>query len=217
MEWKALRDPVSPRLRLGYGYATTVDTAQGSTVGEAILAMPAGSSGLDVGRFYVGMSRHRETVWLVVAEGADRREVARRRPIGNARPIRAGDLWALVAFNLGRAPETAGALAFLERAHAVRDSATAVFQVGLARLEKRSVQGAAATVVPHRARLRRIASVLAPVAAWLSARVPALAALASPVAPHAKGEHDLDHQPNVPTRKAAPRRTSGRSPGRAPR
>ena len=90
-----------------------------------------GTQAVDGYKAYAAGTRHRRATYIVAAEGAERRELAGRRPLGDMRPIRDGDVWANMARNLSRQPEQEGALAFLERAHGVRRQATATLQAGL--------------------------------------------------------------------------------------
>ena len=48
-----------------------------------------------------------------MSDGAERQEVAGRRPLGDQRLVRDADVWANMARNLSRQPEKASALAFL--------------------------------------------------------------------------------------------------------
>jgi ATP-dependent exoDNAse (exonuclease V) alpha subunit len=65
-------------VRLSYGYAMTVDTAQGSTASEHIHALPAGSHALHGFKAYTAASRHERTTWIVVDEASERRHLASR-------------------------------------------------------------------------------------------------------------------------------------------
>ena len=96
------RHPDSGRIRLSYGDALTIDASQGLTSTEHIEAMPAGTSGVNAFKAYTASSRHRRATYIIVAEGAERREIATRRPLGDPRPIREHDVWGNVARNLSR-------------------------------------------------------------------------------------------------------------------
>ncbi|MET3695323.1 MobF family relaxase [Methylobacterium goesingense] len=178
--WTALRDrETGGRIRLGPGDCLTLSAAQGATAEESILAMPRGSEGVGAAAFYVGLSRHRSTSWLVLGEGGERRAVAAQRGIGDARPIRAADLWSNAAANFSRRPGSEGALDLLDRAAAVRHAAEDGFRRGLARMERRAVQGLTPTILPAQGRRRRIAQALEPLIIKLAARAQALTRIAA--------------------------------------
>jgi hypothetical protein len=122
---------------LSYGDVLTVQAAQGVTSTEHVLAMPAGSRAVDAFTAYAGGSRHRRASYLVASDGAERREVAGRRPLGDARPVREADVWANVGRNLARQAEAPSALGFLERARLVHQGAADALQQGLQPLEQR--------------------------------------------------------------------------------
>lgn len=81
MTWKTLASPDSGYIRLGYGDVLSIDATQGLTSTEHIEAMPRGSKAVDAHRAYTQGSRHRERTWLVTSDGAERREIAGRRPL----------------------------------------------------------------------------------------------------------------------------------------
>ena len=58
IEWRKIRSRPDAPVRLTYGYATTVDTAQGSTATEHIHAMPAGSQTINGFKAYTAATRH---------------------------------------------------------------------------------------------------------------------------------------------------------------
>ena len=113
---------------------------------------------MDGYKAYASGTRHRRATYIVVADGAERREVAGRRSLGDLRPIRDGDVWANIARNLSRQPEQEGALAFLERAHGVRRRATMTMQAGLQAAEQRAADGQPATTLAARMEDRRVAA-----------------------------------------------------------
>ncbi len=180
--WDTLRDGRSGRIRLAYGDVLTIDATQGLTSTEHIEAMPAGTAAVNAYKAYTAASRHRRATYLVTAEGAERREIAGRRPLGDARPVREGDLWANMGRNLSRQPEQEGALAFLERAHRVRQGATAALQAGLQPAEQRQADGLAPTTVADRMQRRRVVAQVAAAAerlgAWAGEHGAALGGLA---------------------------------------
>ena len=81
--WRKIRARPDAPVRLTYGYAMTVDTAQGSTTTEHIHAMPAGSHAIHGFKAYTAPSRHERTTWIVIDEAAERRQLASRSMIGH--------------------------------------------------------------------------------------------------------------------------------------
>ncbi len=179
VSWAALRDRETGRIQIGEGTVQSLAAGQGVTSEEAILACPRGSEGVGLPQLYVGLTRHRSTSWIILGEGAERRAVSARRPLGDARPIRAMDLWAHAAQVFARQPQSETATALLERASAARHGAEDVFRVGLLRLETRRARGEAPTVFPAQARRRVLARALAPLEKQVRARVQVLADLAA--------------------------------------
>lgn len=141
VKWDTLRDPGTGRIRLSYGDVLTIDAAQGLTSTEHILAMPGGSQAVSGFKAYTAASRHRVASYLVTADGAERREIAARRPLGDPRPIREADVWANMARNLARQPEMPAALDLLERAHHLHRGAAHALQRGLQPAEQRAAEG----------------------------------------------------------------------------
>ncbi len=150
VRWDTLRDQASGRIRLTYGDVLSIDAMQGATSTEHINAMPAGTKPVNGFKGYVAESRHRQATWLVVSDGAERQEVASRRPLGDPRPVREADVWANMARNLSRQPEKASALAFLGRAKDVRRGTVRNLQAGLQPVEQRRHEGREGTTL-HRA------------------------------------------------------------------
>lgn len=167
--WDTLRDRESGRIRLSYGDVLTIDATQGLTSTEHIEAMPGGTRAVNAYKAYTAASRHRRATYLVVAEGAERREISGRRPLGDPRPIREADVWANIGRNLSRQPEQDSALAFLERAHAVRRQATAALQAGLQPAEQRQAEGLEATTLAANLQRRRVAVRIGAMAEQLAA------------------------------------------------
>jgi len=154
--WDTLRDRQSGRIKLSYGDALTIDATQGLTSTEHIEAMPAGTQAVNAYKAYTSGSRHRRATFLVTAEGAERREIAGRRPLGDTRPIREADVWLNMGRNLSRQPEQESALAFLQKAHAVRQVATATLQAGLQPAEQRAADGLVPATLAPALQQRRI-------------------------------------------------------------
>ena len=102
-------------MRFPYGYAMTVDTAQGSTATEHIHALPAGSHAIHGFKAYTAASRHERTTWIVVDEASERRHLASRSMIGQRPEIHEPDVWRQIGENLSRQPQKASALDMLHQ------------------------------------------------------------------------------------------------------
>jgi hypothetical protein len=111
--WCKLRARPDAPVRLSYGYAMTVDTAQGSTATEHIHALPAGSHAMHGFKAYTAASRHERTTWIVVDEASERRYLASRSMVGHRPEIHEPDVWRQIAENLSRQPQKASALDLL--------------------------------------------------------------------------------------------------------
>jgi AAA domain len=138
--WRKLRDQPGAPVRLTYGYALTVDTAQGSTATEHIHAMPAGSRAVQGFKAYTAASRHQRTTWMVIDEASERRQLAGRLMLGQ-RPlqeIREPDVWRNIGENLSRQPLKASALDLLSRVTRSRRGSVASFQRGMEPAERRA-------------------------------------------------------------------------------
>ena len=83
-----VRDASSGRILLSYGDVLTIDAAQGLTSTEHIQAMPGGTQAVTRYKTFIAASRHRVASYIVTSDGAERREIASRRPLGDPRPIR---------------------------------------------------------------------------------------------------------------------------------
>jgi hypothetical protein len=170
VKWDTLREPnvggapTSGRIRLSYGDVLTIDAAQGLTSTEHIQAMPAGTQAVTAYKAYTAASRHRRASYMIVSDGAERREIAARRPLGDPRPIQEADVWANMARNLARQPERPAALDFLERAHSVRRGAVHALQAGLQPAEQRAADGLAKTTLPRTWQRRRLVARVAEMA-----------------------------------------------------
>ncbi|WP_086636326.1 MobF family relaxase [Acetobacter sp. DsW_059] len=153
--WKTLAAPDSGRIRLGYGDVLSIDATQGLTSTEHIEAMPCGSKAIDAHRAYTQGSRHRERTWLVTSEGAERREIAGRRPLGDSRPIRQADILDNMARNMKRRDKRSSALGLLDSVREVRQQTLRDFQGAMLSVERRSAAGNPPTLTPAIARHRR--------------------------------------------------------------
>jgi hypothetical protein len=157
--WARFHDE-SGRVQLAYGDALTTHTAQGSTVTEHIHAMPSGSRLVTAFGAYTSGSRHREQSFIVTSEGAERAEIAGRRPLGDRREITASDVLANVTRNLSRQDEKESAVSLIERAADLRRGTIRTVQAAFQRMEERKAVQDRATYLPERLEHRRIMRVL---------------------------------------------------------
>ena len=111
--WHKIQARREAPVRLTYGYAMTVDTAQGSTATEHIHALPAGSHPIHGFKAYTAASRHQRTTWIVVDEASERRHLASRSMLGQRPEIREPDVWRQIGENLSRQPQKASAIDLL--------------------------------------------------------------------------------------------------------
>ena len=111
--WRKIQARKDAPVRLSYGYAMTVDTAQGSTATEHIHALPAGSHAIHGFKAYTAASRHERTTWIVVDEASERRHLAGLSMIGQRPEIHEPDVWRNIGENLSRQPQKASALDML--------------------------------------------------------------------------------------------------------
>jgi len=164
VKWDTLRDPANGRIRLSYGDVLTIDAAQGLTSTEHIQAMPGGTQAVTGYKAYTAASRHRVASYIVTSDGAERREIAVRRPLGDPRPIREADVWANMARNLARQPEMPAALDLLERAHRLHRGAAHALQRGLQPAEQRVAEGLPQATLHHACQRRRVVTRVADMA-----------------------------------------------------
>ena len=85
VKWVSLSDDKTGRVKLAYGDVLTTNTSQGATVTEHIFAVPSGSRQVNAFGAYTSGSRHREQSFIVTSDGAERKEVSARRPLGDRR------------------------------------------------------------------------------------------------------------------------------------
>ena len=168
------RSPGEGPLRLAYGYAGTIDSKQGATARDPIAALLHGSRPLAHGKAYTALSRHTHSVTLVVDEAAERRDIARRIPLGKPVRIKEQDIWRNVAANLMRQTEKGTALGLIARATDLRRANLRGLQVAGAREERWEAAGisqARARVArqAHRLGLSRVVEKAAAAARGLSA------------------------------------------------
>ncbi|WP_181378287.1 hypothetical protein [Teichococcus aestuarii] len=169
--WHGFRDRRSGQIRLSYGDVLTINTAQGITSDEHILAMPAGSRGVTLYAAHVGASRHRVASHIVGSLGAEAREVEDRRPVNAPKLTGQAALdaaWANVERNFGRAPVKDSALALLRRFQELSQKARNTFQEGMRRRQIRQKAALPETRLVRQAQENRQAQSLAPVLQQMS-------------------------------------------------
>ena len=140
VKWDSLTDAATGRVKLAYGDVLTTNTSQGATVTEHIFAVPGGSRQVNAFGAYTSGSRHREQSFIVTSDGAERQEVAGRRPLGDKRQVRGSDVIENVARNFARQPVKEGSLAMIERANSLRTGTIQKMQAGKQPLEQRQVE-----------------------------------------------------------------------------
>jgi hypothetical protein len=141
VQWETLRSKANGRMMLAYGDVLTTHTSQGTTVLEHIFAIPAGSRGVSAFGAYTSGSRHRERSFIVTSDGAERTEVAGRRPLGDQREIRESDVVKNIVRNFARQPIKENALGLLQRAEDLRRGSIRRLQAGKQGLERRKSEG----------------------------------------------------------------------------
>ncbi len=148
--WDQLRERRHAPVMLAYGYAVTIDTAQGITSDEHINAMVDGTRGVDARKAYPAESRNRDTTWMVINEATERRQIASRIPIGEFRPISQDAIWANVASNLGRQNVRDNALDFLRVGSSIQRGTTMAVAAALESAERRERAGVEPVTIRHR-------------------------------------------------------------------
>jgi hypothetical protein len=155
VSWGSLTSAANGRVNLAYGDVLTTNSSQGATVSEHIFAVPGGSRRVNAFGAYTSGSRHREQSFIVVSDGAERQEVAGRRPLGAKRQVRESDVIENVARNFARQPIKEGSLAMIAGAENLRTGTIRKMQAGKQRLEQRAVEGKATGTLAATFRSRR--------------------------------------------------------------
>lgn len=133
--WDSLADKRTGRIKLAYGDAMTIHTAQGSTTKEHIFALPSGSQAVEGLLAYSAGTRHRRTNYLLTSETAEHAAVRKSRPLNDTNEITANDKWANVARTLSRQPEKDSAVSLIERVSQIRRGSVQTFQQVLRQTE----------------------------------------------------------------------------------
>ncbi|GAC89389.1 aldehyde dehydrogenase/conjugal transfer protein [Gluconobacter thailandicus F149-1 = NBRC 100600] len=155
VKWDSLKEKETGRFLLSYGDAMTTNTSQGVTVTEHIFAIPAGSRNVTAFGAYTSSSRHREQTFMVTSDGAERSEIAGRRPLGDQRTITATDVLKNIIRNFERQPEKETAHALLERAENIRRGTVRAMQQTKQGLEAREGEGKQRATLAGRFSTRR--------------------------------------------------------------
>lgn len=158
--WTTLKDGASGQVRLAYGDALTTHTAQGSTVTEHIHAMPSGSRMVSAFGAYTSGSRHREQSFIITSEGAERSEIAGRRPLGDRREVPHTDVLDNLKRNLARQPEKESSLHLIDRAANLRRGTVQSVQKSHHEMQARAVAQEATTSLPAHFTNRRLTRAL---------------------------------------------------------
>ncbi|MCA3267138.1 MAG: relaxase domain-containing protein, partial [Azospirillum sp.] len=82
IKFKNFQDRESGRAMLGYGYALTIDKAQGITSDNHINALLGGTAAIDAKKFYVNESRHRHRCVTMLDREAELENLRRKLAIG---------------------------------------------------------------------------------------------------------------------------------------
>ena len=98
--------------------------------------MPDGSRSVNAFSAYTAASRQKYRVSIVVNEAAERRQIHRRRMLGNVEPIREADVIRNLADNLSRQPEKTTATDLLSRAGQVYRGTVRNLQAGVEPFER---------------------------------------------------------------------------------
>jgi hypothetical protein len=131
-QMKPWRPPRNDPVRVTYGYAVTVDTAQSATTTAAILSMPEGSRQVTGYKAYTAGSRQQVEYHMVVSDAAERRDIVSRQMIGVQYELpREADVLRNLAANLGRFDAKRNATDLRISAVAAERDMVASFQRGM--------------------------------------------------------------------------------------
>jgi hypothetical protein len=127
VKWGELIHEVSGRLMLGFGYAHTIDAAQGMTSDEHINALLRGSGAITGFKAYVAESRARGDTWTMVSEAATRAAIRQARPLGSQKPIADKELWDRIAEDMSFKPYKSLGIDLMDAARNARHKTTNSF------------------------------------------------------------------------------------------
>ena len=159
VKWSKLQAGQGAPVRLAYGAALTIDSAQGITSTEHIAAMPSGTRAVNSFKGYTSASRHERTMFMVIDEATERREVSTRQPLGTFKMIREPDIWENAARNLSRTPRKTSATEFLATSLDAMRGTTRGLQLGMEPAERRKRSAAGDSRILHSLPERRLMSV----------------------------------------------------------
>ncbi len=159
VKWKSLKDfdnnkETDPFL-LTYGDAITLDSIQSATSSAHMHVMPDGSSAVQSYKGYVGVSRAKETTFLIVSDGRERVEIMEKRALGSERQITEDNVWTNIAENLSRQPEKALAVDLLEKANEAEEGISASMSRSFQKVQQREADGAEPTNLHRRYQEKR--------------------------------------------------------------
>ena len=141
VDWNRLEDTKTGRLLLGFGHAMTVDAAQGITSEEHINALPRGTGGMTGFKAYVAESRARGTTWTMISDEATFDALKRGRALGDLTPIKAEDMWDLVAADMAAKPYKALGMDLQQAVREGREQAVRAFMREAHRAEQLEAAG----------------------------------------------------------------------------
>ena len=145
------------RAHLAYGTALTINTAQGSTAHEHIVALPSGSQAVDKPDIVVAGSRHRVRSYIVTSDYAEREDIRKRLPLNDTRDINLDAKWANVGKHFVRQPVRDLAIDMVSRAQTLRRGLVRSFQAGLHPPEQRALRGEPLSHGPEKGEPLRVA------------------------------------------------------------
>ncbi len=165
--WARLAEPATGRLLLGFGHCLTIDSAQGITSGEHVNAMPRGSAGMSAFKAYVAESRHVSQVWTLVGEAAEREAERAARPLGDARPVTAEDLWERIGRTMSEKPRKPLGMDLLAQVRADGEQASGRFIEGCERVQRHAhAHGGGVPRLAAEGRLLRAEAAVRRAVAW---------------------------------------------------
>jgi conjugative relaxase-like TrwC/TraI family protein len=168
--WGEITDRPTGRIKLTYGDALTINSAQGVTDDKYLVTMPSGSAQMNLFMAHVGNSRHRISSEFIGSFGAEAEQVQLRRPV-NAPALSAPEMeaavWANVTRNLKREPVKATAMNLVTQAQNGFRKAREAFQGGMRRRETRAQLGMPETTLRRQVQESRVEHGLAPVVAQI--------------------------------------------------